>query len=352
MTLVHPLIDPSDTGPPIPELISDGEAMREVYRQTRQVARSNAAVLLVGEKGTGKGLVAQAIHRLSGRRDGPFIPVHCGAWDEDRLESELFGHLRGGPTGATGHRIGRFEAAHTGTLFLDEIDGLSLRLQVRLLGVLTDRRLERIGDTQSVSADVRVIAASSLDLLEEITAGRFREDLYYRLGVVTIPLPALRARRDDILDMANRFLAIYSAENGGRVRRIHPAAADALRAYAWPGNVSELQACIERAVVLATGDEITCDLLPEAMRGGKPRRVGLVRGADMETLATELVQQGIEAAGPEAEDLHERIVNRVERELIAQVMAKCDSVQVKAADWLGINRNTLRKKLKEFGLEK
>jgi DNA-binding NtrC family response regulator len=371
MTRVAPSPTPPDeSGPAIPELIGSSKAMQEVYRQVRQVAHSNAPVLLVGEKGTEKRLVAQSIHRLSRRRGGLFVSVECGAWDEDRLESELFGHVRGGLAGTTRHRIGRFESAAGGTLFLDEVDCLTPRLQVKLLGALRDRRFEPMGDTVSVRAEARVIAASSLDLLEEITAGRFCEELYYRLGVVAIPLPALRARREDIPALADYFLAVYSAENDSHVHRIQPAALEALRAYAWPGNVAELRSCIERAVVLATGnasalpagveravvlaagEEITCDLLPEAIRGGKPRRVGLVRGADIETLAAELVQQGIEAAGEEADDLYERIVSRVERALLAQVMADCQKVQTKAADRLGINRNTLHKKLKEHKLEK
>jgi len=188
--------------------------------------------------------------------------------------------------------------------------------------------------------------------MEETEAGRFREDLYYRLNVVTIYLPPLRERREDIPALVGHFLKIYNEENYRHVPHVEPAAMQALQDYSWPGNVRELQNYIERAVVLAPGDELTRDLLPEAVLGGRPRRIGRLRTADVETLASELVQQGIEAAGASAENLYAAVVNRVERELIVQVMAACDSVQIKAAERLGINRNTLHKKLNEYGLEK
>jgi len=352
MSRVPPNLDLNETGPPIPGLIGSGEAMQSVYRLTRQVARSNASVLLLGETGTGKELIAKAIHRLSPRGSGPFIRVNCGALAENLLESELFGHVRGAFTGAIDNRTGRFEAAHTGTVFLDEINSTTPKLQVKLLRVLQEHEFERVGDTQTIRVDTRVIAASNRDLLEEIEAGRFREDLYYRLNVITIYLPPLRERREDIPSLVAYFLRIYNEQNYRHVPYVNPAAMDALQAYQWPGNVRELQNYIERAVVLAPGDELTPDLLPEAVLGGKPRRIGRARGGDLETLSAELVEQGIDAAGPAAENLHATIVSRVERELIVQVMTGCDNVQIKAADRLGINRNTLHKKLKEYGLEK
>ncbi len=342
--------DPNQTGPPIPELIGSAPAMEQVYRLTRQVARSNASVLLLGETGTGKELIAKAIHRLSPRGSGPFVRVNCGALAENLLESELFGHVRGAFTGAVDNRTGRFEAAHTGTVFLDEINSTSPKLQVKLLRVLQEHEFERVGDTQTIRVDTRVIAASNRDLLDETEAGRFREDLYYRLNVVTIWLPPLRGRREDVPALVGHFLKLYSEENFRQPPRVEPAAMQALLDYSWPGNVRELQNYIERAVVLAPGDELSADLLPETVRGGKPRRIG--RAADPETLAAELVRQGIDAAGPDAENLQAAIVNRVERELFAQVMAACEGVQVKAAERLGISRNTLHKKLKEYGLEK
>ncbi len=329
-------------------MIGAGPAMENVYRLTRLVARSNASVLLLGETGTGKELIAKAIHRLSLRGSGPFVRVNCGALAESLLESELFGHVRGAFTGAVDNRTGRFEAAHTGTIFLDEINTTSPKLQIKLLRVLQEHEFERVGDTQTVSVDTRVVAASNRDLLEETEAGRFREDLYYRLNVVTIRLPPLVERREDIPPLVEHFLKIYAAENRRDVPQVEPAAMRALHDYAWPGNVRELQNYIERAVVLAPGDELTLDLLPEAVAGGKPRRVG--RASDPETLAAELVRLGIESAPENADNLHALVVDRVERELIAQVIASCDGVRIKAADRLGINRNTLHKKIKDYGL--
>lgn len=350
---VPPNCDTSEIGPPITGLIGAGPAMQNVYRLTRQVAQSNASVLLLGETGTGKELIAKAIHRLSRRGSGPFVRVHCGALAESLLESELFGHVRGAFTGAVAHRTGRFEAAHTGTIFLDEINSTSPQLQLKLLRVLQEREFERVGDTQTIRVDTRVIAASNRDLMEETSSGRFREDLYYRLNVVTIRLPPLRERREDIPALVHYFLKLYNEENDRRVPYVTPEAMRILADYSWPGNVRELQNYVERAVVLAPGEELTPDLLPEGIGNGdgRPRRVGFHR-ADPETLASELVRQGIETGGPEAENLHAEVVNRVERELIAQVMAACDNVRIKAADRLGINRNTLHKKLKEYGLEK
>ncbi len=344
--------DDKATGPPIPGLIGSGPAMEDVYRLTRKVAQSNASVLLLGETGTGKELIAKAIHRLSPRGSGPFIRVSCGALAENLLESELFGHVRGSFTGAVDNRTGRFEAAHTGTVFLDEINSTTPKLQVKLLRVLQEHEFERVGDTHTIRVDTRVIAASNRDLLEEAEAGRFREDLYYRLNVITIYLPPLRDRREDVPALVHFFLRIYNEQNNRHVPHVEHAAIEALQAYDWPGNVRELQNYIERAVVLAPGDELTRDLLPEAVLGKKPRRIGRHRSVDLETLASELIEQGITTAGPQADNLHATIVNRVERELIAQVMAACNNVQTKAAARLGINRNTLHKKLKEYELEK
>ena len=325
--------------------------MQEVYRLTRQVAQSNASVLLLGETGTGKELIAKAIHQLSPRGSGPFVRVNCGALAENLLESELFGHVRGAFTGAIQNRTGRFEAAHTGTVFLDEINSTTAKLQVKLLRVLQEHEFERVGDTQTIRVDTRVIAASNRDLLEEVEAGRFREDLYYRLNVVTIYVPPLRERLEDVPQLVGHFLKIYNELNNRHVPHVESKAMEALVAYDWPGNVRELQNYVERAVVLAPGDELTSDLLPETVLGRKRPRIGRRPAADVETLCCELVEQGLAAAGPEEDNLYAKIVSRVERELIAQVMAACDNVQVKAAARLGINRNTLHKKLKDYGLE-
>ena len=339
------------TGPPIKGIIGSSPAMQEVYRLTRQVARSNASVLLLGETGTGKELIAKAIHELSGRSGGPFVRVNCGALTESLLESELFGHVRGSFTGAVNNRTGRFEAAHTGTIFLDEINSTTPKLQVKLLRVLQEREFERVGDTQTIRVDTRVIAASNRDLLEEVAAERFRDDLYYRLNVVPIPLPPLRRRREDVAELAGHFLTLYNEENDRYVVHIQKEALQALQDYSWPGNVRELQNYIERAVVMADGDELTTALLPPELLSGKTPKGPRPRAADIESLTCELVQQGLSTAGPQEDALHTKIVNRVERELIAQVLASCDGVQTKAAARLGINRNTLHKKLKEYGLE-
>jgi len=338
--------------PPIHGLIGSSPAMRKVYELTRQVARSNASVLLLGETGTGKELIAKAVHQTSARASGPFVRVNCGALSESLLESELFGHVRGSFTGAVANRTGRFEAAHTGTIFLDEINSTTPKLQVKLLRVLQEREFERVGDTQTVRVDTRVVAASNRDLLAEVEAERFREDLYYRLNVVPIYLPPLRARPEDIPELVSHFLAVYNEENDRYVMHIETKALDALQRYHWPGNVRELQNYVERAVVMATGDELTCDLLPAIVLGGtQPRPATRPRAADLETLTYELVQQGLAASGPQEDNLHAKVVNRVERELNAQVMTSCESVQTKAATKLGINRNTLHKKLKEYGLD-
>ncbi len=350
MSFGNSRISVSGTGPPIPGILGSGKAMSAVYRLTRQVAKTKASVLLLGETGTGKELIAKAIHTLSPRSNGPFIRVNCGALSESLLESELFGHVRGSFTGAVANRTGRFEAAHTGTIFLDEINSTTGKLQVKLLRVLQEREFERVGDTQTIRVDTRVIAASNRDLAEQVESEEFREDLYYRLNVVPIPLPPLRERREDIPELVGHFLNLYNEENDRYVAHIDSLAMQALQDYHWPGNVRELQNYIERAVVLAEGDELNCELLPEVVVSGDRRR-RTSGAADLETLAFELVQEGLTTAGVEAENLHSLIVSRLEKELIAQVMASCDNVQTKAAARLGINRNTLHKKLKEYGLE-
>src|SRR5262245_16073473 len=219
-------IDPRtvDVEAPLTGVVGESAAMRKIYRLTRLVAPTRASVLLVGETGTGKELVARALHRLSPRADGPYVRVNCGALSESLLESELFGHVKGAFTGALDNKTGRFEAAHGGTIFLDEISSMSYKLQVKLLRVLQERELERVGESRTIRVDTRVIAATNQRLEEEIEAGRFRDDLYYRLNVVTIHLPPLRERREDIPALARYFLERYSDEN----RREPPALPDEL----------------------------------------------------------------------------------------------------------------------------
>ena len=341
----------NETGPPIPGLIGSSEAMEKVYKLTRKVARSSASVLLLGETGTGKELVATAIHQLSLRNGGPFVRVNCGALSENLLESELFGHVKGAFTGAHDSRTGRFEAAHGGTIFLDEINSTSLQLQVKLLRVLQQKEFERVGDTNTIQVDTRVIAAANCDLMEEVANGRFREDLYWRLNVVPIFIPPLRERKDDVPELVTHFLQTYNESNDRYVVHIQREAMELLQEYDWPGNVRELQNYIERAVVMADGDELITELLPEEIVSRKPALPARLRKADLETLTFEVVQQGLADAAANEDNLHAKIVNRVERELIAQVMVECGNVQTKAASKLGINRNTLHKKLKDYDLE-
>ena len=341
----------SSHGPPIPGIIGSGPAMESVYRTTRRVAASSASVLILGETGSGKELIAKAVHQLSQRASGPLVKVNCGALSESLLESELFGHVRGAFTGAVNNRAGRFEAAHGGTIFLDEIDSTSRTLQVKLLRVLQEREFERVGDTETVRVDVRVIAASNRNLIDEVDAGRFREDLYWRLNVVPILIPPLRNRPEDIRPLVTYYLNQFNEINDRYVTHIEPAALALLESYQWPGNVRELQNYIERAVVMAEGDELTVDLLPPEVRGRTPVKRGRNGRGDLDSLSYCVVERGLEEATPDENSLHSKIVNRVERELIAQVMLSCNNVQTKAASRLGINRNTLHKKLKEYGLD-
>lgn len=343
----------ADAGPDaLPGVLGTSASMREVARVTRRVAATRACVLIVGETGSGKELIARAIHELSPRRSGPYIRVNCGALTESLLESELFGHMKGSFTSAHENRTGRFEAAHLGSIFLDEINSTSPKLQLKLLRVLQEGEFERVGDTRTIKVDTRFIAATNRDLTDEIAAGRFREDLFYRLNVVPIHLPPLRERREDVPLLVEHFFRRYAEQNRKEVRGVHKEAMRLLCEHDWPGNVRELQNYIERGVILGEGPELLAEHLPPQLRGeAPPRPIRLRAGGDLTVLTAELVRQGIMSAGNAANDLHDRVVGRVERELIQQVLAGCDRVQIKAAARLGINRNTLHKKLQEYRLE-
>ena len=345
-------ISPSGPGgPPISGIIGNSAAMQEVYRVTRRVAGSNASVLVLGETGVGKELIASAIHRLSHRSGGPFVRVNCGALSESLLESELFGHVRGAFTGAVANRTGRFEAAHGGTVFLDEINSTSLTLQVKLLRVLQEKEFERVGDTTTLSTDARIVAASNRDLMQAVREERFREDLYWRLNVVPIEIPPLRRRREDIPALVSFFLEYYNEVNDRYVVHIGPGTMEAMQDYHWPGNVRELQNYIERAVVMAETDELVVELLPQCVTSREiPTGTELPTG-DFNSLTQEVVMRGLSDAGAVSGKIHAVIVERVERELIAQVLASCGGIQTKAATKLGINRNTLHKKIKDYGLD-
>ncbi len=325
--------------------------MQEVFRITRKVAPSSATVLLTGETGTGKELIARALHELSNRATGPFIRVNCGALSESLLESELFGHTKGAFTSAVENRTGRFEAAHGGTVFLDEINSVSYQLQVKLLRVLQEQEFERVGDTKTIRVDCRVIAATNVDLMDLIQNGDFREDLYYRLNVIPIYLPALRERPEDIPALVNYFVRRYAEENQSSVARVTTSALNFLTQYDWPGNVRELQNYIERALVLGTSEELDSVDLPQHVRGLAPIRIGRKEADDAESMCSSLVSLGIAACGEESTEVYSRVVSVVEREVILQVLRQCQGVQTRTATRLGINRNTLHKKIDEYGLQ-
>ena len=332
-------------------IIGSSPAMLEVFDTIAQVATSRATVLLLGETGTGKELIAKAIHFNSNRAEKPFIRVNCGALTGTLLESELFGHVKGSFTGAIRDRMGRFEAADTGTLFLDEIGTIDTSLQVKLLRVLQEREFERVGDTKTIRVDVRIIAATNLNLQEEVAKGKFREDLFYRLNVVTINLPALRSRREDIPRLIDFFRDRFNSENGKNLNKISRDILNLLVRYPWPGNVRELENAIERAVVLARNDTLTEDLLPTAIRAfaqqGKSNQSSETLDALIRRMATQAVNEYAHRDG----QIYELVIEQVEKRLIEEALGRCDQVKVKAADFLGINRNTLNKKVKDFLIE-
>lgn len=337
--------------PPIPEIVGDSAAMREVYQLVRRVAPRSANVLLVGETGTGKEVIAKAIHKLSRRADGPYIRVNCGALHENLLESELFGHVKGAFTGAVENKTGRFEAAHGGTIFLDEINSITPKLQVKLLRVLQEREFERVGESRTVRVDVRVIAATNASLEEMVEQGEFREDLYYRLNVVPILLPPLRERREDIPTLAQFFLRRYAEQHKCHVPELTPAVLQALQAYDWPGNVRELENTIERLIVLAEGETVS----PSHLQLRRPRPILRTPrpangSSDQEipALMRQLVRLGLQTPLPPGQKLYDFLVGGLERLLIEETLRVCNDVQIKAAERLGINRNTLHKKLEQF----
>jgi Nif-specific regulatory protein len=341
--------------PPLPDIVGGAPAMVDVYRLVRLAAPRSATVLLVGETGTGKEVIARAVHRLSRRSDGPYIRVNCGALHENLLESELFGHVKGAFTGAVENKSGRFESAHGGTIFLDEINSMSAKLQVKLLRVLQEREFERVGESTTRRVDVRVIAATNASLEDLVEQGQFREDLYYRLNVVPIHLPPLRDRREDIEPLARFFARRYAEANKVPVPDLGPEVVAALRAHDWPGNVRELENAVERLIVLSDGPRLD----PTGLRLDRPRVVlrsmrggpGGAGGADVPSLIRALVRAGVQAPLPAGKKLYHYLVGGLEKELIEQVMRQCDGVQLKAADRLGINRNTLHKKREEFERE-
>src|SRR5205814_6603795 len=333
------------------EIVGKGPRMQELQQVIAKVSDAPSTVLIQGESGTGKELVATALHETSVRRDRPFIKINCAAIPRELVEAELFGFEKGAFTGAVQSKPGRFELADGGTLFLDEIGEIPMEMQVKLLRAIQESEFERVGGVKTTKVEVRLVAATSRDLGKEIAAGRFREDLYYRLNVVPIYLPPLRERREDIPSLVEFFLKRYADQNRREVRRVHPEAMRLLREHDWPGNVRELQNYVERAVILGEGHELTVEHLPPQLRGVAAPRPIRSRGGGLAAMTADLVRQGVRAAGPHANDLHKRIVDQVERELIQQVLQSCERVQIKAAARLGINRNTLHKKLAQYRID-
>jgi len=332
-------------------IIGSSPTMLEVFDTVAQVAVSRATVLLLGETGTGKELIAKAIHFNSNRADKPFGRMNCGALSGTLLESELFGHVKGSFTGAIRDKMGRFEAANTGTLFLDEIGTIDTGLQVKLLRVLQEREFERVGDTRTMRVDVRIIAATNLNLQDEVAKGRFREDLFYRLNVVTIQLPALRNRREDIPRLIDYFFDKFNAENAKNLNKISRELLNVLVRYTWPGNVRELENAIERAVVLSRSDTLTEDLLPTAIRAFAQQGKSNLTSEDLDGLVRRLAEQSINEYALREGQIYDLVVRQVEKSLIEKALKRCGDVKIKAADFLGINRNTLNKKVKELGIE-
>ncbi|MBE7449849.1 MAG: sigma-54-dependent Fis family transcriptional regulator [Kofleriaceae bacterium] len=312
------------------EIVGGGEKMAAVLRAVEKVAASDTTVYIAGESGTGKELVARAIHRLSRRHGGPFIKVNCGALTETLLESELFGHEKGAFTGAIKQKLGRFELADGGTLFLDEVGDVPPAMQVKLLRALQEQEFERVGGERPIKVDVRVVSATNKDLDAEVTAGRFRQDLYYRLHVVPLRLPSLRERREDIPALAQHFVEKLGPRTNPRVRVVGDAALGRLMAYHWPGNVRELENAIEQALVFAEGAEIGVGALPAFLHG-----TGAVEEERLDV--------------PRQLSLPD-ILDDLERQLILKAYDKARGVKTETARLLGIKTSALYYKLEKYGI--
>jgi DNA-binding NtrC family response regulator len=318
----------------IDNLVGTDPRMQAIFKTIKAVADTRTTVLITGESGTGKTLLARSLHNLSQRRAGPFVEVNCGALPESLLESELFGHQKGAFTGAVRDKIGKFEAASGGTIFLDEIGTSSPAFQVKLLRVLQDRVIERIGDTRTIPVDVRIVLATNKDLKEAVQKGEFREDLYYRIHVITVEMPPLRQRRSDIPTLALHFLRRFAAEHQRPVRRFREAALQALVQAPWPGNVRQLENLVERAVVLASSEELDLADLPADLAA--PPQV------------PDGAAQAVDPAAP-VRPLKEALVEP-ERRILTQALAHCGGNREHAARLLQINRSTLFHKLRKFGI--
>jgi len=311
-------------------IIGKSKPMLEIFDSIDKVAQSRASVLLTGRSGTGKELIAKAIHYNSPRKDRPFISINCGALTETLLESELFGHERGAFTGAVAMKKGRFELADEGTLFLDEIGDMPPSLQVKLLRVLQEMEFERVGGTKTIKVDVRVLSASNRNIKEDVTSGTFREDLFYRLNVMNIEVPLLRERIDDIPLLVKHFIEKYKEDAGENKIELSPEVWKMLYNYSWPGNVRELENVIERAVVLSSEGLITPEDLPEELVGAK-------------------IEFDVERFIPPDVPLP-KALEQIEEKLIRRALAQCNNVQSHASDMLGIKKNLIQHKMKKYGI--
>jgi len=340
--LMHtPAVLPQEEGED--RIVGRSPVMQEMCKAIGRVAPQDVNVLILGESGTGKELVARALYQHSRRADKPFMAINCAAIPENLLESELFGHEKGAFTGAERKRIGKFEQADQGTLFLDEIGDMAPPLQAKILRVLQDQRFERLGGSETVRTRVRVLAATNHDLARLVEEGRFRKDLYYRLNVVTIPVPPLRQRPGDVAELAHYFLFRFDRELGLDLRGFDPAALALLEAYPWPGNVRELQSAVKQALLNASGHLILPEFLPEAIRQVRPTQEAPPAAGDLERLIDGLLERG-------EKDVYARVMEVVERTLFNRALRHTHGHQAQASDVLGINRTTLRNKLRALGL--
>lgn len=319
-------------------LIGKSKKIREIFSLIEKIAPTNSTVLITGESGTGKELVAKAIHFSSLRKDQPFVSINCGALPENLLESELFGHVKGSFTGAYTDKKGLFEIAHKGTILLDEISEMSLWMQVKLLRVLQEKKIRRVGGTEEKEVDVRIIASTNVDLSEKIKEGKFREDLYYRLNVIRINLPPLRDRREDIPLLVEHFIKIYNQKTGKNIKGIKEDALKILEAYYWPGNVRELENCIERAVVFETSDYITVDSIDENIK-----LFVLSNSFSFPSISIPAItEEGID---------FESYIDQVRKKLIEEALAVSNNEFLKASQLLKMSYRSFRYYVKKLGIK-
>ena len=352
---VEPLLESEDYDMGI---VGRSQSMQEVFKTIGQLAGSDATALITGESGTGKELVAKAIYHNSQRNDRAYLPINCAAIPENLLESELFGHEKGAFTGATSQRIGKFEQCHQGTIFLDEIGDMTLATQAKILRVLQNGTIERVGGEKSIKVDVRIVAATNKKLEEAVAANEFREDLFYRLNVVRVKLPPLRERSEDIPLLIDYFLNVIAESEGSKVKSILETAQSALLSYPWPGNVRELENVMRRTIVMAKGDAIRLDDLPKDLLSNTKSAIEVDKknlnhsdlpaskaaSIDISALAGTLFQWA-----KSQPDL--AILPAVERELVAHALRETNGNQVRASKLLGITRATLRNRIEKFGIK-